>query len=168
MKRKYKSLIIYIIILTVIYIYQYPISISKSYIGYILSSSDASHNKEVSISLNGEFTRNIIKGDTFVGVISIDGVDNFVRNPIASGPKAKMSGIISNIKKEPITVLTTDSSLGYTWTKSYMHLSRDFNMLYGYTHELRVKMNDNDLLIVAPASMVEEANTILEKMIYNK
>ena len=168
MKRKYKSLILYIIILVAIYIYQSPISISKDYTGYILSSRGANHSKEVSVSIHGEFRRNIIKGDTFAGVISIDGVENLVQNPMASGPKAKVAGIISNFKKEPITVIATDASNGYTWTKSYMHLSRDFSMLYGYTHELRVKMNDNTLLIVAPASNVEEANTILGKMVYIK
>ena len=162
MGKKSVARIVTAVFLIIMVVYKVPINFDKSYKGYTLYNDEGNTNKQITIHLKGKLSRNFMSDNVFSGRIILADASMDVNSALPGNLKMRLEGIKSKIRRKPLIVYGTSINKGYLETTGRIHISRDFEELWGYSKEMREKFKDTDIIFVAPAENEQEAKAKME------
>lgn len=131
-----------------------PFEASKYYNGFVYSS-DGKVAEEIPITIHGQVDRNIFEDNIFVGTIRVSEELSYDFKMTKSRGESDYHGV----------VMSKESN--YTEIVGRVTTSNDFELMMAQFDRLDEKYG-TDLLVVGPASSIEEAESISEQFMGGK
>lgn len=158
--------LVVIVIIVIILVYKIPVEVHREFWGNTLSPASGNADKQVLISIEGYLHRNLFSEDGFSGSVVIDGKPMSIRTTIPANINMRISGIKDKLKGKPIFALATRVEAGSVKTIGQVILSRDFDMVWGYSSSMREQYKDNSVMFAGPTDSMSASEVM--KILYLK